>query len=304
VSARVGFVGLGNMGRPMAHNLVAAGFALTVRDADEDRQERFAAEHGCAAAAAAAELADVEIVVTMLPDDRVVREVILDWDGGIALALAPGSVVLDMSSSNPDGTLALGRELATRGIALVDAPVSGGVPRAESATLAIMIGGDDEDAVSRAQPVLAALGDRHFRTGPLGSGHAMKALNNYVGGTAYVAVAEALAIGGRYGLQPSTMVDVLNASTGRSFNSEVVFKEHVLTGRYGTGFALGLLAKDVGIAAALDESNGVEAPVCRLVSDRWAAAASELGFPADHSCAHRSWWPADFLDERTRAAGG
>jgi 3-hydroxyisobutyrate dehydrogenase len=288
----------------MAHNLVEAGFELVVRDADAERQELFAAEHGCAASSRAADFADADVVVTMLPDDRVVRDAVLDWDGGIASWLCAGAVVVDMSSSNPDGTLALGRELAGRGVGLVDAPVSGGVTRAESATLAIMIGGDDEDAIAGAQPVLAALGDRHFRTGPLGSGHAMKALNNYVGGTAYAAVAEALAIGGKYGLRPSTMIDVLNASTGRSFNSEVVFKEHVLTGRYGTGFALGLLAKDVGIAAELARTGGVDAPVCLLVSTRWAEAADELGFAADHSRAHRRWWPDDFLDDGASGDGG
>jgi 3-hydroxyisobutyrate dehydrogenase len=288
----------------MAHNLVEAGFEVVVRDADAERQQRFAAEHGCAVALHAADFADADVVVTMLPDDRVVRDAVLEWDGGIASSLRAGAVVVDMSSSNPEGTLALGRELAARGVGLVDAPVSGGVTRAESATLAIMIGGNDEEAVARAQPVLAALGDRHFRTGPLGSGHAMKALNNYVGGTAYAAVAEALAIGGKYGLRPSTMIDVLNASTGRSFNSEVVFKEHVLTGRYGTGFALGLLAKDVGIAADLARTGGVDAPVCLLVSTRWAEAVDELGFAADHSRAHRRWWPDDFLDDGAGGDGG
>ena len=114
-------------------------------------------------------------------------------------------------------------------------------------------------------PVLETLGERIFRTGPLGSGHAMKALNNFLGATAYTAAAEALAIGKEFGLDPAVMLDVVNTSTGRSFNTEVVFKNDVITGRYGTGFALGLLAKDVGIAAGLAESVGVHAPACELV---------------------------------------
>jgi 3-hydroxyisobutyrate dehydrogenase len=124
----------------------------------------------------------------------------------------------------------------------------------------------------------------------------MKALNNYVGAAAYTSAAEALAIGQRFGLTPATMIEVINASTGRSFNSEVVFKEHVVSGRYATGFALGLLAKDVGIAADLAETAAVEAPVCQLVSRRWSEALAELGPAADHSEAHKRWWSSKFVD--------
>jgi 3-hydroxyisobutyrate dehydrogenase len=289
----VGFVGLGQMGWPMASNLVAAGFPLTVHDADPEVRTSFAEKHECAAADRPGAFAAAAVVVTMLPDDTEVQGAVLHWQGGIAAALASGSVVVDMSSSNPAGTLGLGPHLAERGIALVDAPVSGGVPRAEEGTLTLMVGGDD-DAVERARAVLEVLGEQIFRTGPLGSGHAMKALNNLVGGTTYAVVAEALAIGRRYGLDPRVMVDVMNASTGRSFNTEVVFEEHVLTGAYGTGFALGLLAKDVGIAVALADAAGVDAPLSRIVSRRYADAVEGLGTGADHSEAHRQWWDARF----------
>ena len=136
-------------------------------------------------------------------------------------------------------------------------------------------------------------GERIFRTGPVGSGHAMKALNNFLGATAYAAGVEALAIGKQFGLDPQVMLDVVNTSTGRSFNSEVVLKDEVITGRYGTGFALGLLAKDVGIAADLADSLEADAPTLRLVRSRWADAAAGLGFSADHSEAHKAWWPDD-----------
>jgi 3-hydroxyisobutyrate dehydrogenase len=298
----VGFVGLGNMGRPMARNLAAAGFPLTVRDTDPEREESFAAEHGCTVGRAPEAFANADAVVTMLPDDRDVREAIMEWEGGIGPALSAGAVVVDMSSSNPTGTRSLGQRLAKHRVALVDAPVSGGVPRAETATLSIMVGGDDEEAIARVEPVLRALGDRLFRTGPLGSGHAMKALNNYVAAASYAAAAEALAIGERFGLEPATVIDVINSSTGRSFSTELVFKEHVITGLYATGFALGLLAKDVGIAAALADSADVEAPVCRLVSSRWADAVAELGHFADHSEAHKRWWSSDFADRAGASA--
>jgi 3-hydroxyisobutyrate dehydrogenase len=300
--ARVGLVGLGMMGWPMARNLATAGCELVVRDTDQARQASFVAEFGGVAAESPAAFAGTGIVVTMLPDDRVVQDVLLGWEGGIAPALPAAAVVVDMSSSNPDGTKETGARLASFGIAFVDAPVSGGVPRAESGTLTLMIGGDDEEAIARARPVLEVLGERLFRTGPLGSGHAMKALNNFVGGGTYALVVEALAVGQRYGLDPVTMIDVMNASTGRSFNTEHVVKEHVLTGAYATGFALGLLAKDVGIAATLAASAEIDAPMLELASRRWAEAAGQLGDSADHSEAHKGWWPTPLHRPLDRSA--
>ncbi len=295
----VGFVGVGNMGSRMAANLAKAGFWMMVRDSNADTEARFAAEHAAAAAGSPESFAEADVVVTMLPDGAAVREAILGWQGGIAAALRPGAVVLDMSSSDPVATLALARELAPAGVRVIDAPVSGGITRAEAGTLSLMVGGQDEDAFALVRGVLETVGERIFRTGPLGSGHAMKALNNFLGAAAYTTAAEALAIGREFGLDPGVMLDVINASTGRSFNPEVVLKQDVITGRYGTGFALGLLAKDVGIAADLAEAVGVDAPACQLVHRRWAEAAEGLGFSADHSEAHKRWWPVD-LSARAR----
>ncbi|HTA00251.1 MAG TPA: NAD(P)-dependent oxidoreductase [Streptosporangiaceae bacterium] len=289
----VGFVGVGNMGRRMAANLAKAGFSLVIRDTDADAQQRFIAAHGGEPATGPQSFARATVVVTMLPDGGAVREAMLGWEGGIAAALPSGAVVLDMSSADPVGTQALARDLAPLGIRVIDAPVSGGITRAESGTLSLMVGGLDDEAFARVSPVLETLGERIFRTGPLGSGHAMKALNNFLGASAYTTAAEALAIGHEFGLDPRVMLDVINTSTGRSFNTEVVLKDDVITGRYGTGFALGLLAKDVGIAADLAEAVGVDAPACQLVRGRWEAAAEGLGFAADHSEAHKRWWTID-----------
>jgi 3-hydroxyisobutyrate dehydrogenase len=283
------------MGRRMAANLASAGFPLVIRDTDAETQRRFIAEHGGEPGDSPQAFAGATVVVTMLPDGNAVREAVLGAHGGIAPALSPGSVILDMSSADPVGTQKLAADLAPAGIRVVDAPVSGGIARAETGTLSLMVGGQDEDAFAVVRPVLEVLGERIFRTGPLGSGHAMKALNNFLGATAYTAAAEALAIGKEFGLDPAVMLDVVNTSTGRSFNTEVVFKNDVITGRYATGFALGLLAKDVGIAAGLAESVGVPAPALELVRRRWAEAADGLGFAADHSAAHKQWWPTDLL---------
>jgi 3-hydroxyisobutyrate dehydrogenase len=293
----VGFVGLGNMGWPMAANLHSAGFSLVVRDADAARQARFAAEHPDALTAdSPAAFAVADIVVTMLPNGGVVREALLGW--GIVPVLRGGALVVEMSSSDPSDTLLLAAGLAPHDIRVVDAPVSGGVPRAVTGELSLMVGGEDAD-VDRAQPVLRVLGDpaRQFRTGALGTGHAMKALNNVIGAATYCATAEALVVGRRFGLDPQTMIAIINASTGRSFVSELVFGPEVLTGRYGTGFALGLMAKDVHIARSVAAAAEADAPAIALADERWAKALGRLGPAADHSGAHQAWWD-DRLDER------
>ncbi len=152
-----------------------------------------------------------------------------------------------------------------------------------------MIGGDDKPAIERARPILSLMGDRLFETGGLGSGHAMKSLNNYIAAATFAASAEALLIGQRFGLDPATMFDIINVSTGRSFISEVVMKEHVITGKFATGFTVGLLAKDVRIAADLGEAMNLDAPVLRLVRDRWALARDRLGATRDNAEAVKSW---------------
>jgi len=285
----VGFVGLGNMGWPMARNLHAAGFDLVVRDIAAGIQDRFAAEHpGVTPASSPAAFATADVVVTMLPNGGIVRDAMLDW--GIGAALPDGALLIEMSSSDPSDTLRLAADLERFGVRVVDAPVSGGVPRAVTGELSIMVGGAPGD-VARAQPVLLVLGDpdRQFTTGGLGSGHAMKALTNVVAAATSCATAEALVIGKRFGLDPETMVGILNVSTGRSFVSEI-FGSEVLTGRYGTGFKLGLLAKDVRIAASVAAATGTDAPVVALTDERWAKALSQLGAETDQSAAHQAWW--------------
>lgn len=283
---RAGFIGIGNMGWPMAANLVAAGHAVSVHDADPGRAARFAAETGARAAASLAELGDCAVTITMLPTGAIVRQVLLEDEGGaFAAALRPGTVIVDMSSSEPVGTQELGALLSARGAVLLDAPVSGGVARARTGELAIMIGGDDPAAIATVEPLLSAMGGRLFRTGALGSGHAMKALNNYVAAAAYLATAEAMLVGRRFGLDPGTMVDIMNVSTGRNFHTDMVMNQHVVSGTYATGFAIGLLAKDVRIAAELGRQMRLDAPLSRLVAESWTAASAALGADADNSAA-------------------
>ena len=281
---KVGFIGIGVMGWPMASNVLKGGHDLTVFDLDPETRERFTREVGGKAAASVAELASSEVVVTMLPTSRHVRQALAEAeDGAFLKAIKPGLVVIDMSSSAPGDTKQLGPILARHGAVLVDAPVSGARPRAITGTLALMVGGDDEAAIEKAMEVLKCMGDRIFRTGPLGSGHAMKALNNYVAATGLMAVCEAILIGKRFGLDGEVMADILNVSTGKNFATENLLKQHILTESFSAGFTLGLMTKDVAIAADLGEQVGLDAPISRLARDRFTYARDKLGAGRDNS---------------------
>jgi 3-hydroxyisobutyrate dehydrogenase len=284
---KVAFIGVGAMGAPMASCMVRSGLSVTVYDSSHGRAAAVAALHGCEAADSIDDLAPADVVVTMLPTGQIVRDLYLRE--GLAQKLRGGTIAVDMSSSNPTGTRELGAALGAFGITLLDAPVSGGVPRAAQGTLTIMIGGDDKDAIERARPVLRTMGDRLFDTGGLGSGHAMKALNNFVAAATFAACSEALLAGRRFGLDPKRMVEILNVSTGRNFHTDLVLLEHVVGGKFASGFQLGLLAKDVRIAADLAHDVKLDAPLVRLVSQRFDAARDELGYACDHTEAFKAW---------------
>ena len=256
------------MGVPMAAHLAAAGFAVRTFDVKGTGT--------CRSARDAARGADA--LVTMLPDGDAVREAVLD-----ALpALPRGALVIDMSSSDPLSTRALGAALEAAGIAFVDAPVSGAVAGAKAASLAIMAGGKKE-AFEKALPVLRAMGDKIFHVGPLGAGHAVKALNNYLGAAGTLAGFEALLVAQAFGLDPKPMLEAINASTGRNSTTEKKIARDILTGAYASGFRLGLMAKDVGIAARLARDVGVEAPFLQQTLKTWRAAQAALSPAADHS---------------------
>ncbi len=286
----IGFIGIGNMGAPMAANLVRAGYDVTAYDVAAEQAQHFARANNARATDSLAALGQsADLIITMLPSGHEVRGALLEAaDGALVRNLRASSCVIDMSSSDPVGTRRLGAELAAQKIELVDAPVSGGVPRAKDGTLSIMIGGA-AGAVATVKPVLAKMGGRLFEVGPLGCGHAMKALNNFLAGTSFAAVSEAVRVGRTFGLDPAVMIDVINVSTGRSFPTDLVMKQHVLSGTFATGFALGLLAKDVRIAADLASQVGADAPVGRMISDLWAEARDAIGPEQDHSRAAEYW---------------
>ncbi len=254
---RIGFVGIGNMGWPMAANLVKAGFEVAVCDAVPGRAAQFAGEIGGRPAedpAGAAREADA--VVTILPTSQQVAEVA----ASLAPALAPGALVIDMTSGQPGTTREIAATLSQRGIGMIDAPVSGGVPRARNGSLAIMLGGE-EALLDRAEPVLKAMGTSLHRCGGIGAGQAMKALNNLASAGNFMLGVEVMLIGQRFGLDPTKMVDVLNASSGMSDSSQRKFRQFVLSRRFDDGFALELMVKDLGIALEVGRQTATPTPL-------------------------------------------
>lgn len=285
----IAFVGLGNMGMPMAAQLAAKGFTLALFDQRSEMVSAFVAAHGGRPASTLSDAArGADAAITMLPNDKVVGEVVLG-EGGLASALAPGATVIDMGTSDPRATVEIGEALRARGIAYIDAPVMGGVVFAKNGTLDVMVGGKDED-IERCVPVFSAVGRGLFRCGALGSGHALKALANYVNAAALVTLVEALAIGRKFGLDTEVMADALvQMCTGRQHPLEKKVIPHVLTHKFGTGMALGLIAKDMSIAANFGRSIGAMTPLADCVHQVWIEAEAKFGANADQTEVARLW---------------
>jgi 3-hydroxyisobutyrate dehydrogenase len=285
----IAFIGLGNMGTPMSEHVgryaAEHRIGLRVFDLDTERTVACAKIAGAHAAASTGEAArDADVLILMLPDAKAVSSLL--FTDGVAEALKPGAIVVDMGSSYPLTTRETGARMAASSRTMLDAPVSGGVRRAADASLTIMLGGDDGAAISAVEPVLSCMGTT-YRTGRLGSGHALKALNNYVSAAGLRAASEALHVGQAFGLDPATMVDVFNVSTGRNNATEVKFHQHILSGTFGSGFAMALMAKDLGAAA--DMSDDLGAPAAGVVAEAalWREALEALGPDADHTEIYR-----------------
>jgi 3-hydroxyisobutyrate dehydrogenase len=264
----VGFIGLGQMGQLMSANLAAGGYTIQSYDLN--------GSGNCKSAQAAADGA--HILITMLPDGAAVRKAVRAALPG----LQAGAVVVDMSSSDPGATRELEKALSKAHILLLDAPVSGSKIGAKEATLAIMVGGDAA-VLKHVRPVLEKMGNRIFHCGPLGAGHAMKALNNYIGGSGTIAAFEAVIVGKAFGLDPALMVEVFNASTGYNSSTQRKLPQQVLTNAFASGFSAALMTKDVGIADSIAKGVRVPAPYLAATSKLWREALRRLPRGADHT---------------------
>lgn len=275
----VALIGLGNMGSPMSRRLAEGGHVVHGFDVSTDALDHFAGAGGVAHGSVAAAVADTSVVIFMLPNSAIVASVLTELR--TAGALSPATTYIDMSSSDPLATRTNAEALAAEGIDFIDAPVSGGVRGAVAGTLTVMVGGP-EPVVERVRPVLELLG-HVVRIGDVGTGDAMKALNNLVSAVHLWATGEAVVAAQRFGIDPARFIEVLNISSGRSGSSEVKWPKFILSGSYDSGFGAGLMLKDTRIAIGLAEQLGARAVLGEELVERWAAAVAEIGPTADHT---------------------
>jgi 3-hydroxyisobutyrate dehydrogenase len=277
------FIGLGAIGTPMARH-VASGTALAVWNRTQSRATAFAADTGARAAASPADAAaGAEFFLTCLPTSAEVEQILFGADGssGAAAALSEGAVVVDCTSGDPAASRRIAGRLAALGVAFIDAPVSGGVSGAEAGKLTVMVGGDAA-ILDRARPVLSAFGSKIVHCGPVGTGHAVKAVNNALLAVHVWSTAEGLAMLGKLGVDPAVALDVINSSSGRSNSSINLFPQRVLNRSFPRTFRLALLDKDARIAAGIGRDTGTPAPLLDLTSKLFGEAHQQLGEDADH----------------------
>jgi 3-hydroxyisobutyrate dehydrogenase len=278
---RISFIGIGAMGCPIAACLLRNGFNVTVFDISTARTEAFVALHGGQAASCIqSACAQADVIVMILPNSHVVQQVLFGPEG-IAPVLKAGVFVIDMTSGVPTVTAGLNRRLADQEVVFFDAPVSGAVARAQAGDLTIMVGGQDHE-VEPVLPVLNAMGTV-TRTGAIGSGDAMKALNNLVSCGGYLIGIEALLIGSRFGLDPDKMLSVLNNSTGMNNSTQKKFGQYVLSRKFDSGFPIHMMLKDLNNATDMAHELGVTTPFSQLCRDLWAGASMMLGPEVDHT---------------------
>jgi 3-hydroxyisobutyrate dehydrogenase len=277
---RIAFLGLGAIGRPMAVR-VAERHPTVLWNRTTERAAELARETGARLAETPRDaVTDADVVMTCLPTSAEV-ESLLDGPDGLIAGMRKDALLADCTSGDPASSRRIAARLAREGIAFVDAPVSGGTNGAEAGTLTVMVGGTEAD-YERARPALAAFGRTIVHMGPVGTGHAMKSVNNALLAVNILAVAEGIAALVKAGVPARTALEVLNVSSGRSFVSETLVPERVLTGAFPNTFRLALLQKDAGIAAQLLRDTGVEGPILELAYRLYGEARRTLGENADY----------------------
>jgi len=274
VSQSLGFVGVGNMGAPMAGRLLDAGYALTIFDQRADAMQPLLAKGALSASSAAALASAVETVFVSLPTPEIVKEVTL-CTGGLSSGTRIKTFV-DLSTTGPRTAQELAKALAEKGIAALDSPVSGGVGGAQKGTLAVMVSGPKE-RFEAVQPLLQVIGKVFYLGEKPGLGQTMKLVNNLLSATALAITSEAMVMGVKAGLDPQVMLDVINAGSGRNSASQDKFPKAILPRTFDFGFANGLMYKDVKLCLEEASAMGVPMWVASAVRQMWLLACTEMG---------------------------
>ncbi len=277
----VAFLGLGAIGNPMARQIVQEQIPLRVWNRTGAKAAAFAAQHGATHAQTPRDAATgADVIITCLATSADV-EALLDGPSGLEFGLSEGAIFLDCTSGDPAVSRRIAARLAPRKVSFLDAPVSGGVAGAEIGTLTVMVGGDAA-VLERARPVIEAFGEKIVHCGPVGTGHALKAINQAMLAIHIWSLGEGLTALARAGVNPAVALDVINASSGRSNSSQNLFPQRVLTRAFPRTFRLALLDKDVGIAARAMREQKVPSPMIQLAAELMSMAHRELGEEADH----------------------
>lgn len=276
---RVAVVGLGNMGIPMAERWISAGYEVHGFDVSPDALERLAEIGGIPHISASSAAIAAGTTVLMLPNSAIVDAVLKDFDE--LGALLPGSVIIDMSSSEPLKTRVNAEWLTSREVIFFDAPVSGGVRGAVAGTLTVMAGGENK-VVESHRALLECVG-KVIHAGPVGSGHAVKALNNLLSATHLWQTSEAVYIAEKFGVSPETMLEVVNNSSGRSGSSEVKWPNFIIPETFNSGFEARLMLKDAQIATDLAKLLGMPTSLGNELVNEWSLAMEDLPAKADHT---------------------
>ena len=267
----IGFVGLGAMGSAMAPLLSKADFNVYGYDIKKPKDNT-----EINIVTSIKELSDKEVIIFMLPDGKIVNKVVQEL-----INFGTKSIMIDMSSSDPNDTLNLGNELIKKNIEFIDAPVSGGVARAITGELIIMVGGK-EVTINKVDKILNVMGSVK-RAGPLGSGHAMKSLNNYVSAAGLIASFEALNTAKKYGIESKDFIAIINGATGKNNTTEVKLEKFVVSEKYNSGFALDLMIKDVSIADQLIKKMSSDNPLSKQVLEYLEKSYKIVGKNSDHT---------------------
>lgn len=264
----IAFIGLGHMGLPMARNLLNAGHSLSVFDLVASAVDELAAQGARAASSAADAVSAAEVVISMLPASRHVEGLYLG-DAGLLSVIAPGSLVLECSTIAPEAARKVHQAAAARGIALLDAPVSGGTAGAAAGTLTFMVGGDAA-TLERARPILAGMGKSILHAGPAGAGQVAKVCNNQLLAVHMIGTAEAMALGVANGLEPATLAEIMRQSSGGNWSLEKynpwpgVMPNAPASHGYSGGFMAELMAKDLGLAQEAAQATASSTPMGAL----------------------------------------
>ena len=272
------FIGLGRMGRPMSKR-IADRFPTAIHDIFPENVDKAAESARATPVYHLDDAADIGTVILMLPTSKQVEETLLGR--GLLARLEPGTLVIDMGSSIPESTQRLAALAADRGIYYVDAPVSGGISKAATGELTMLVGGE-QACIDQATPFLEAVGSTIVVVGSSGSGHAAKAINNLVSATNIAVATEAVIRAKAAGIAPERMIAVLNTSTGMSQASQVKFVSHILPGTYASNFAYDLMLKDMGIAMDIEVPDAAS-PLARAAYELLAEGRKYLSESADHT---------------------